>query len=138
MSMRGIWKVSVLAGLMLSVCGCGRPNLIGTDAAVYSRGGLYAVASQDLNSVYAATVTALEQLEVEVIETAKDVFYAKVVGKIADGKTITIRMEPGTDNITNISIRAGKFLSGNEERARVVYKQIKQNLGTGMSTSKGK
>jgi hypothetical protein len=128
MSIRGTWKVFVLAGLMFSVCGCGRPNLIGTDAAVYSSGKLYAVASQDLNSVYAATVTALKQLEVEVIETAKDVFYAKVVGKIADGKTITIRMEPGANNITNITIKASKFLSGNEERARVIYTQIKLNL----------
>ena len=118
----------MLAVLMLFVCGCGRPNFIGTDAAVYSRGKLYAVTSHDLNSVYAATVTALEQLEVEVIETAKDVFYAKVVGKIADGKTITIRMEPETDNVTNIDIKASKFLSGDQERARVIYDQIKQNL----------
>ncbi len=128
MSIRGIWKVSVFTGLMLAVCGCGRPNLIGTDAAVYSGGKLYAVTSQDLDSVYAATVKALEQLEVEVIETAKDVFYAKVVGKIADGKTITIRMEPGANNITNINIKASKFLSGNEDRARAIYKKIKENL----------
>ena len=128
MSKRATWAVFVFSGLMLSVFGCGRPNLIGTDAAVYSRGKLYAVASQDLNSVYAAAVTALEQLEVEVIETAKDVFYAKVVGKIADGKTITIRMEPGANNITNITIKASKFMSGNEERARVIYTQIKLNL----------
>jgi hypothetical protein len=128
MTKRGVWKYFVLAVLMLSVCGCGRPNLIGADAAVYSRGTLFAVASHDLNSVYAATETALKQLEVEVIETAKDVFYAKIVGKIADGKTITIRMEPGERNITNIDIKASKFLSGNEERARVVYTQIKLNL----------
>ena len=128
MSMRRTWKVFAIAGLMLSVCGCGRPNLIGADAAVYSGGKLYAVASQDLNSVYDAAVTALKQLEVEVIETAKDVFYAKVVGKVADGKTITIRMEPGANNITNITIKASKFLSGNEERARVIYTQIKLNL----------
>jgi hypothetical protein len=113
---------------MLAVCGCGRPKLIGTDAAVYSGGKLYAVANQNLNSVYDATVKALEQLEVEVIETAKDVFYAKVVGKIADGKTIIIRMEPGEGDITNISIKASKFLSGNEERTRTIYEKIKQNL----------
>ena len=128
MSIRGIWKVSVFTGLMLAVCGCGRPKLIGTDAAVYSGGKLYAVAGQNLNSVYDATVKALEQLEVEIIETSKDVFYAKVVGKIADGKTIMIRMEPGDGNITNISIKASKFLSGNEERARAIYEKIKQNL----------
>ena len=128
MSKRGFCKYFVLTVLMLSVCGCGRPNLIGTDAAVYSRGTLFAVASHDLNSVYAATETALKQLEVEVIESAKDVFYAKIIGKIADGKTVTIRMEPGEKNITNISIKASKFLSGNEERARVIYTQIKLNL----------
>ena len=128
MSIRGIWKVSVFTGLMLAMCGCGRPKLIGTDAAVYSGGKLYAVAGQNLNSVYDATVKALEQLEVEVIENSKDVFYAKVVGKIADGKTIMIRMEPGEGNITNISIKASKFLSGNEERARAIYEKIKQNL----------
>ena len=64
-------------------------------------------------------------------ETAKDVFYAKVVGQVADGKTVTIRMEPGADNITNISIKASKFLTGNEERARTIYKKIKENLQTG-------
>ena len=128
MSIRGIWKVSVLAGLMLAVCGCGRPKLIGTDAAVYSGGKLYAVTGQNLNSVYDATVKALEQLEIEVIETSKDVFYAKVVSKIADGKTIMIRMEPGEGNITNISIKASKFLSGNEDRARAIYNKIKENL----------
>ena len=130
MSIRGIWKVSLFAGLMLAVCGCGRPTLIGTDSAVYSGSKLYAVSSQDMNSVYAATVAALEQLEIEAIETAKDVFYAKVVGQVADGKTITIRIEPGMDNITNISIKASKFLTGNEERARTIYKKIKENLQT--------
>jgi hypothetical protein len=128
MSNRGIWKIIIFTVLMLAVCGCGRPKLIGTDAAVYSGGKLYAVANQNLNSVYDATVKALEQLEVEVIETAKDVFYAKVVGKIADGKTIIIRMEPGEGDITNISIKASKFLSGNEERTRTIYEKIKQNL----------
>ncbi len=129
MSIQRMCTICVLAGLTLAVCGCGRPNLIGTDAAVYSQGKLYAVSGQDLNSVYAASVKALKQLEIEVTETAKDVFYAKIIGKVADGKTVTIRLEPGTDNVTNLRIKAGTF--GNEERSRVIYKQIQQNLGTG-------
>ena len=119
----------VLAALMLAVCGCGKPNLIGTDAAVYSRGKLYAVSGQDLNSVYAATVAALKQLEIEVTEDSKDVFYAKVVGRVADGKTVTIRLEPGADNVTELRIKAGTF--GNEDRSRVIYEKIQQNLRTG-------
>ena len=128
MSIRKIRKVFVFAGLMLVVCGCGRPNLIGSDAPVYSRGQLYAVADQDLDSVYSATVAALQQLGLEVTEKAKDVFYAKVIGKVADGETVTIRMEPVTDNTTNLSIKVSKFLSGNEERTRTIYEKIKQNL----------
>jgi len=128
MSMKGIRKVFVFAGLMLVVCGCGKPNLIGSEAAVYSRGTLYAMADQDLNSVYAATVKALEQLEIEVIETAKDAFYAKVMGKVADGKTVTIRIEPVNDKTTNLSDNASKFITGNEERALAIYEKIKKNL----------
>ena len=130
MSIRGIWKVSVFTGLMLAVCGCGRPKLIGTDAAVYSRGKLYAVAGQDMNRVYLATQKALKQLELEVIEQAKDLFIAKIVAKAADGKKITIWIEPGPDDSSELNIRTGK-LGGNEDRSRVVYKQIQQNLGTG-------
>jgi len=114
---------------MLAVCGCGRPNLIGTDAAVYSQGKLYAVSGQDLNSVYVATEAAFRQLEIEVTETSKDVFYAKVVGRVADGKTVTIRLEPGEDNVTELRIKAGTF--GNEERSRVIYEKIQQNLRAG-------
>jgi hypothetical protein len=128
MTIGGIRKVFVFVGLMLVLCGCGRPNLVGSEAPVYSRGQLYAVADQDLDGVYAATVAALQQLDLEITEKAKDVFYAKVIGKIADGTTITIRMEPLADNTTNLSIKVSKFLSGNEERSQVIYKKIKENL----------
>ena len=47
MSMREIWKVTVFTGLMLAVCGCSSPTLIGTDAAVYSSGKLYTVWTED-------------------------------------------------------------------------------------------
>ncbi len=130
MSIQRRCTICVLAGLMLAVCGCGRPNLIGTDAAVYSRGKLYAVAGQDMNSVYSATQKALKQLELEVIEQAKDVFIAKIVAKAADGKKITIWIEPGPDDSSELSIRTGK-LGGNENRSRVIYEKIRQNLGTG-------
>ena len=43
------WKISLVAVLMLAICGCGRPALIGTEAAVYSRGALYAVYDKDFS-----------------------------------------------------------------------------------------
>jgi hypothetical protein len=112
------------------MCGCGRPTIIGSNAAVYSGGKLYAVAGKDLNSVYLATQKALKQLELEVVEQAKDVFIAKIVAKAADGKKITIWIEPGSGDGSELSIRTGKF-GGNESRSRVIYEKIRQNLGTG-------
>ena len=129
MSIRGFSKLVVVAGLMLFLCGCSKPTIIGADSAVYAGGKLYAVSSQDLNRVYAATLAALKQLEIDVTEKNKDVFYAKVVSKVADGKTITIRMEPGADKGTELRIQTSRF--GNEERSRVIYKKIQENLGIG-------
>jgi len=130
MSIQRICTVCVLTGLMLAMCGCGKPNLIGTDAAVYSGGKLYAVAGHDMNTVYSATLEALTQLELEVTEKAKDVFIAKVVAKAADGKKITIWIKPGSGDSSELEIKTGK-LTGNKARSRVIYKQIQQNLGTG-------
>ncbi|MHC4286196.1 MAG: DUF3568 family protein [Planctomycetota bacterium] len=126
MSAKEILKLFVVAVLMLALCGCGRPAIIGTDAAVYSRGNLYAVSGHDLNAVYNATLTTLKQLEIDVAEKNKDVFYAKVVGNIADGRTVTIRMNPGADRATELRINTSNF--GNEERSRVIYGKIQQNL----------
>lgn len=130
MSIRRMCTVCVLAALMLAMCGCSRPTIIGSDAAVYSGGKLYAVAGKDLNSVYLATQKALKQLELEVVEQAKDIFIAKIVAKAADGKKITIWIKPRPGDSSELEIKTGT-LTGNEERSRVIYKQIQQNLGIG-------
>lgn len=130
MSIQRKCTVCVLAGLMLAMCGCGKPQIIGSDAAVYSGGVLYANAGKDLDAVYEATLKAMEQLELEVIEEDKDIFIAKVVAEAADGKRITIWIKPGTDDSSELEIKTGR-LTGKEERARVIYKWIQQNLGTG-------
>jgi hypothetical protein len=130
MSIQRKCTVCVLAGLMLAMCGCGKPTIIGSDAAVYSGGKLHAVAGKDLNSVYLATQKALKQLELEIVEQAKDIFIAKIVAKAADGKKITIWIEPGPGDSSELSIKTGKIF-GEEDRSRVIYEQIQQNLGTG-------
>ena len=132
MSIRGFSKLFIVVSVMLIVFGCSKPNIIGTDAAVYSGGALYAVSGKDLNSVYNATVTALEQLEVEVVEKNKDVFYAKVVGKMADDMIVTVRIEPQANDKTELRINTSRF--GNEDRSRVIYDKIQQVLGTGVGS----
>ncbi|MFC1738671.1 DUF3568 family protein [Planctomycetota bacterium] len=126
MLVKNISLVFVLSGLVLAASSCA-PSIVGTDAGVYSRCTLYAVASHDLTSMYNATLAALGELEIEVTDKAKDVFSAKVVAQGADGKNITIRLKPEGD-LTNLSIKVGLF--GNKEKASVIYERIKQNLGS--------
>jgi hypothetical protein len=120
--------MSVLAGLVVSACGC-TPSIMTTDGGVYSSCTLYAVASQDMTTVYQASLEALQELEIKVTDSSKDVFYAKVVAKVADGKIITIKIKPGEDDLTNFSIKVGTF--GDKHRSRVIYDHIQKYLGAG-------
>jgi hypothetical protein len=126
MKVKRICLSVVLVGMAFTGWGC-RPNIVGSDAGVYSVGVLYAAASADLTSVYDASVKAMSDLEIEVTDKAKDVFSAKVIGRAADGKIIMVNMKPATSDTSELSIKAGAF--GDEHRSRVIYDQIKKNLG---------
>jgi len=117
---------AVLVGLSLAPPGC-TPSLIGENAAVYSMGKLHARVDRDMDSVYEATVAALEQLEITVSKHEKDIFAARILGKTADEQPITIRINPESETSTTISIYTGVL--GNEMRARTIYEKIREILG---------
>jgi hypothetical protein len=118
--------VGVLVAMAAGV-GCRAPNIVGTDAAVYSGWTLYAVSSKDMAAVYEASVQALGDLELTVTEKAKDVFSAKVCAKGADGKRVTVIIKPREDGNTDLRVKVGG--AGNEQRSRRVYQQIQKRLG---------
>ena len=111
---------------ILILCSCA-PSLVGTDAAVYSTGKLYAVAGKDLTQVYQASTKAIEDLGVRITQSQKDVFSSKIVAKAADGKTITITAKPAKPDRTDLEIKIGVL--GDEKRSRLIYERIRQNLG---------
>jgi hypothetical protein len=121
-----VLRLFVFGGVALTIFGCA-PSLVGPDAGVYSTGKLYAVTGRDMDAVYRAALSALSQLEIEVTEKAKDFFYARIVAKGADNKTITIRIKPGEGEITKFSIKIGTL--GEKHRSQVIYEKIRQNLG---------
>ena len=127
-SLTGCILLAALVGLSLAPLGCS-PTLIGENTAVYSMGKLRARVDREMNAVYEASVKALEELEITVTEKKKDVFAARVAGKTADARTITIRMEPEGDSSTVLSIRTGVIGDQTEARARAVYDKIRELLG---------
>ena len=119
---------AVLVGVSLAPLGCA-PTLVGENTAAYSMGRLHARIDRDMNSVYEASVKALEALEITVTEKKKDVFTARVAGKTADERSITIRIEPEGDSSTLLSIRTGVMGDETEARARAIYDKIREILG---------
>ncbi len=117
---------AVLVGFSLAPLGCS-PTLVGENAAVYSMGKLHARVDRDLDSVNEATITALEELQITVTETKKDVFAARVFGKTSDGQSITIRINPESETSTTVTIYTG--ILGKETRARTIYEKIREVLG---------
>ena len=102
---------------------------VGAGAAgtvAYIRGDLEAVESADLNTVYEATVKAVEELDLAITKKAKDALSATIVTRDAQDKKITIKLATTAEETTKISIRVGLF--GSETKSRLVYDQIKKNL----------
>ena len=110
--------------VVVSVIGCA-PTIVSTDAGVYQNGKMYAVSSKDLDSVYQATLVAMDKLQLKVDDKMKDVFAAKVIASSADGKRVVVTIKPGAEKKTEFNISVGY---GDEERVRKIYAEIDSAL----------
>jgi hypothetical protein len=124
--------LACLAGLVVGTIGCA-PNYVSSEGGTYQWGTLYAVTNKDMDSVYAATLFAMDKLQLQVTNKMKDAFGAKVIAKSADGKIIVVKIKPPSDNKTGYQIHAGAFW-GDEEKARKIYAEI----GNGLAAVKTK
>jgi hypothetical protein len=122
--------LGVLAAIAVGTSGC-LAVVAGAGAAgavAYLSGDLKAEESYDIDTVYAATRDALEDLELSVIEnkTTRDALSAKVVARDGADKRIEVKLASTTTDTTKISIRIGTF--GSETKSRLIYEQIRENL----------
>jgi hypothetical protein len=126
-AVRTIGSSVFLIVLVLLSGGCAAA-LVGAGAGTvaYIRGDLEAVVESNIDATYQASVKALGQLEITPTSKAKDALTAKIVGRDADDKKVTIKLARTADNLTKLSIRIG--LIGDETKSRIIYEQIKKNL----------
>jgi hypothetical protein len=118
--------VVCLVALAVTVSGCA-PKLVGTDAAVYQNGKLYANSGKDVETIYQATLSAMDKLQLKVTDKVKDAFGAKVTAKSSDEKIISVSIKPSEGNGTAYTIQFGSL--GSEERSRKIYAEIGNALG---------
>ncbi len=113
--------IASLAMITIIVVGC-TPRVISNDAGVYLNATLYASSSQNVAAVYAAALTAMDRLKLQVTDKGKDAFGAVVTAKTTDGKTITVAIEPMSNMRTKYTIHVGLF--GDEERSQRIFDEM--------------
>ena len=127
MNRRQIALTLVVCSSLTIVCGCA-VALVGAGAGTvaYLKGSLNAVLDKDIDRVYAATLKALDQLEISATRKEKDALSAVVAGRTSDDKKVTVRIKAAENNLTKLSIKIGTF--GNQAQSQLIYDEIKKHL----------
>jgi hypothetical protein len=116
-----VGTVGLVGGCMVAAVGAGAAGTV-----AYVRGDLEAVESKELDTVYKATLKAVDELELNVTKETKDSLSAVIVARDAQDKKITIKLGATTEDTTKLSIRVGLF--GSETKSRLIYQKIHENL----------
>jgi len=98
----------------------------GAAGAVYVMGKLKDEVNYDISVVHQATVTALAELDLKVLEDKVDKLSAHVESEFSGGEHVWIDLESLSNSRTSLTIRVG--VTGNEVRARKIYDAIKRHL----------
>ena len=125
MQKRHIFLAFLLLSAMLFGQGC-KTTVIGPEGqtvATYRLGKLSAEEPKDINAVYQATLEALTELELSIIQKPKDELTAKVVARDSQDTKITVSLLATTKDSTRVSIYAGDYT-----RASRVYQTIHKSL----------
>ena len=98
----------------------------GAAGAVYVMGKLQDEMSYEVSVVHNATIAALAELELKLLEDKADKLSAHVESEFSDGEYVWIDLQSISDSRTSLTIRVG--VTGNEVRARKIYDAIKRHL----------
>ena len=123
-----VFLLLLLSGAAVLAQGC-VVAAVGAGAAgtvAYVRGDLETVETAGLDALYKASLEALDELELAVIQKAKDAMTAEIISRDAEDKKIRIKLKSTAEGMTKLSIRIGMF--GDETKSRLIYETIKKEL----------
>jgi hypothetical protein len=120
----------LLAGPILS--GCGAALVAGAVAgaalgtAAYVNGEHIQVYNANLDRTWAATMTALKDMNISVDKSTKDGLGGTIEGERADGTDVKITQEPTENGNTQVKIRVGTF--GDQAESEAIQRRIADRL----------
>jgi hypothetical protein len=109
-----------LSGCFVLLAGAGAAGTV-----AYVKGELKATVTQDVPSVYNASVKAMEDLKIPVLSSGQDALTATVTARDAQDKKITIDVKR-SGTTTDITIRVGFW--GDQAKSQTILDKIKSHL----------
>ncbi len=120
--------ISIFIGMTVLVQGCivaaVGAGAVGTVA--YVKGDLESVESHSIDTVYEATLQAMNDLDLYVTLKFKDALTAEINARDTQDSKVTIKLNSQSEGITKLSIRVGIF--GEETKSQLIYNKIRDNL----------
>ena len=130
--MKNRWLVMVLlAGVLMFGGGCavlliGGAAAAGAGTVAYINGELKDTEGVAYDTVYNATLAAMNDLQYAVVSKEKDAVNAKITVRTSGDKKIEIKLVKQSATVTEIHIRVGTF--GDEALSRQILDKIKTHL----------
>ena len=118
------FMMMTLSGCFVAAVGLGIGAAAGT--AYYVKGELESYETAKVETVYTATINALQALDLKDIKQRKDAMSAKITAKDSKGTGINIKLAQTPEGPTRVQIRVGVF--GNEDESRLILNKIKEGL----------
>lgn len=124
---------ALLLGLsLLLTIGCAAAVLVGGGAAAgggayaYIKGELKSTEEVSLSRAWKAAQMAMDDLEFQTLNKAKDFFDGEINASGAGGKEIKVKLKRISDNLTEIKVRVGTF--GDRALSEQILDRIKKQF----------
>ena len=122
----------LLCYLLMGLSGCAAVIAAGVGVGVgfgtykYIEGNLQRDYIGPPDTLWEATLAALDDLQVAAEVKERDFFGGLIKGIMHDGTKITINMKRLTDNSTEVGVRVGVF--GDRKRSEIIHNKIAENF----------
>lgn len=104
-------------------------GVAGAGSVVYIKGELKEDMAASVPAIHSASVSALKDLNIPIIEDNHDQLSASIKSKFADGSDVWIQIESVTAKSSKVTIRVG--IMGDENKSRQILDGIHKHLPAG-------
>ena len=130
---KNLTPMVLLCCLLIGLSACTRALVIGGAAAavgvgsyLYYKGELERDYHAPMDSVWEATLQAVEELKLTTETKEHDAFSGQIKGKMSDGDSFKIDLKNKGDELTQVGIRIGSF--GSKSKSEVIHDKIRAKL----------